>query len=381
MSIGIAPAILLIGPYDPHCGEYTFLAPPLGVWRLAGVLLAAGIRAKVFDPNCCRESPQRALRTRALERRMGRHRLLDDRDDPAVRSRACSPRAARGTAGIDRRRRHGGHFPAGVDVRARAVRSGGSRRRRKAAARARRPAAVGAAALAACAARRSARRGGELVSIPQPALNREELRDAIYSTPYEQMPYADYWERLEAAYRVGALPSKAAREAHLAEIRSVRLITLNYCPMNCTFCSATNFLHEAQGSVASVARLEADECMAMIERIVAAHPARAPSFSRTTSSPSPATVACCRCAMRSSRPSAAAESRAQLQFISTNRIDAMTRGASRGDEARGLSRARVSASRVSRSGCCGNSTRRTSIGSSSRCCPPRSPRESHRSST
>ena len=34
--------ILLIGPYDPHCGEYTFLAPPLGVWRLAGVLMKSG---------------------------------------------------------------------------------------------------------------------------------------------------------------------------------------------------------------------------------------------------------------------------------------------------------------------------------------------------
>ena len=56
-----APRILLIGPYDPHCGEYTFLAPPLGVWRLAGVLQTAGIDAKVFDPNCCRETPQRAL--------------------------------------------------------------------------------------------------------------------------------------------------------------------------------------------------------------------------------------------------------------------------------------------------------------------------------
>ena len=61
MSIGIAPRILLIGPYDPHCGEYTFLAPPLGVWRLAGVLRAAGIEATVFDPNCCRETPQLAL--------------------------------------------------------------------------------------------------------------------------------------------------------------------------------------------------------------------------------------------------------------------------------------------------------------------------------
>ena len=44
------PKVLLIGPYDPHCGEYTFLAPPLGVWRLAGVLQSAGVEATVFDP-------------------------------------------------------------------------------------------------------------------------------------------------------------------------------------------------------------------------------------------------------------------------------------------------------------------------------------------
>ena len=56
-----SPRILLIGPYDPHCGEYTFLAPPLGVWRLAGVLSAAGADTHVFDPNCCDDTPQRAL--------------------------------------------------------------------------------------------------------------------------------------------------------------------------------------------------------------------------------------------------------------------------------------------------------------------------------
>src|SRR5581483_3805126 len=64
-----SPRVLLIGPYDPHCGEYTFLAPPLGVWRLAGVLHAAGAHADVFDPNCCVGPP-----TRALERVLGQHR-------------------------------------------------------------------------------------------------------------------------------------------------------------------------------------------------------------------------------------------------------------------------------------------------------------------
>ena len=61
-----SPGVLLIGPYDPHCGEYTFLAPPLGVWRLAGVLEAAGVRTAVFDPNCCTGPPQRALEREIL---------------------------------------------------------------------------------------------------------------------------------------------------------------------------------------------------------------------------------------------------------------------------------------------------------------------------
>ena len=61
MNNAASPRILLIGPYDPHCGEYTFLAPPLGVWRLAGVLESAGVAAKVFDPNCCQGAPQKAL--------------------------------------------------------------------------------------------------------------------------------------------------------------------------------------------------------------------------------------------------------------------------------------------------------------------------------
>jgi hypothetical protein len=83
-------------------------------------------------------------------------------------------------------------------------------------------------------------------------------------------------------------------------------------------------LHEAQGSVASVARLEAEECLTMIERIVAAHPrARTIIFQddifaftrdRRILPLCEGIVA----AKQSGRiPS-------QLQFISTNRIDSMS---------------------------------------------------------
>ncbi len=94
--------------------------------------------------------------------------------------------------------------------------------------------------------------------------------------------------------------------------------------MGCTFCSSTNFLHEAQGSVASLARLDADECLTMIERIVAAHPrVRTIIFQddifvftrdRRILPLCDGIIA----AKRSGRIPP------HLQFISTNRIDAMT---------------------------------------------------------
>src|SRR5258706_2898067 len=65
-SMTRTPRMLLIGPYDPLCGEYTFLAPPLGVWRLAGVLESAGVDARAFDPNCCDGPVHRALERELL---------------------------------------------------------------------------------------------------------------------------------------------------------------------------------------------------------------------------------------------------------------------------------------------------------------------------
>jgi anaerobic magnesium-protoporphyrin IX monomethyl ester cyclase len=318
-----SPSVLLIGPYDPHCGEYTFLAPPLGVWRLAGVLTAAGVETKVFDPNCCREAPQRALE---------RELLGGDWDIVGVSTtgmtlrydlelahivRRMAPRALIVAGGMEATFRPDLMFELGpFDL---VVLGEGEHPLLELASRVRQHQPLGG--ITGTAERN---RDGRIITMPQHALTREELRDAIYSTPYDKMPYSAYWERLESAYRVGALPSKAAREAHLAEIRSVRLITLNYCPMGCTFCSATNFLHEAQGSVASISRLEADECLHMIERIVAAHPrARTVifqddifSFTRDRR-----ILPLCEGIVAAKKSGRIPHN---LQFISTNRIDAMT---------------------------------------------------------
>jgi radical SAM superfamily enzyme YgiQ (UPF0313 family) len=318
-----APRILLIGPYDPHCGEYTFLAPPLGVWRLAGVLESAGVEAKVFDPNCCREPPQRALERELFSggwdvvgvSTTGMTLQFDL--ELAYIARRLAPRALIVAGGMEATFRPKLMFEMGpFDL---VILGEGERPLLELAARLREGRSLDGMM-------GTVQRGtdGALVSIPQRALGREELRNAIFSTPYEKMPYSAYWERLEAAYRIGSLPSKAAREARLAEIRSVRLITLNYCPMNCTFCSATNFLHEAQGSVAGVARLDAAECMRMIERIVAAHPnARTVIFQDDifTFTRDRRVLPLCDAIVEAKQQGRIP---AQLQFISTNRIDAMT---------------------------------------------------------
>lgn len=317
------PKFLLVGPYDPHCGEFTFLAPPLGVWRLAGVLQAHGVEAKVFDPNCCIGPPQRALERELLRdtwdvigvSTTGMTLRFDL--ELAHLARRLAPRAIMVAGGMEATFRPDLMFELGpFDL---AVLGEGERPLLELATRLRsqRPfdGIMGTV---------QRLPDGSLRRLPQPALNREQLRAAIFATPYESMPYEAYWDRLEAAYRIGALPTKAAREASLAEVRSVRLITLNYCPMGCTFCSSTNFLHEAQGGVATIARLETDECVHMIERIVAAHPGvRTIIFQDDifVFSKDRRILPLCEAIVAAKQSGAIPR---QLQFISTNRIDAMT---------------------------------------------------------
>ena len=318
-----SPGILLVGPYDPDCGEYTFLAPPLGVWRLAGVLESAGVNVKVFDPNCCSGNPAAALER---EIRGGAWDVIGFSTtgmtlrfdlELAHRARRVAPQAVLVAGGMEATFRPELLYRLGPFDRV--VLGEGERPLLELVARLRSGASTGAIA---GTAEQTA--DGRILKFPQPALDRVALREAVFSIPYERMPYRAYWERLESAYRLGMLPTKAAREARLAEIRAVRLITLNYCPMGCTFCSATNFLHEAQGSIASIARLDAAECVHMLERIVAAHPAvRTVIFQDDifVFTKDRRVLPLCEAIVAAKERGALP---AELQFISTNRIDAMS---------------------------------------------------------
>ncbi|HTT01741.1 MAG TPA: radical SAM protein [Steroidobacteraceae bacterium] len=318
-----SPRLLLIGPYDPHCGEYTFLAPPLGVWRLAGALESAGAHVKVFDPNCCVGSPRAALER---ELTLGEFDVVGVSTtgmtlrfdlELAHLARRVAPQALLVAGGMEATFRPELMLKLGPFDRV--VLGEGERPLLEIASRMRR-----GEPLNDIAGMVELLPDGTLARRHQRAMDASELRSAIFTTPYERMPYGAYWNRLERAYRIGALPTKAAREARLAEIRAVRLITLNYCPMACTFCSSTNFLHEAQGGVASIARLEADECIEMIERIVQAQPGvrtiifQDDIFVFTKDRRIlPLCDAIVAAKARGTIPR-------DLQFISTNRIDALT---------------------------------------------------------
>lgn len=317
------PKFLLVGPYDPHCGEYTFLAPPLGVWRLAGVLAEHGVDVKVFDPNCCIGPPDRALEREILRETWDvigvstTGMTLKFDLELAHLARRLEPKALLVAGGMEATFRPELMFELGPFDRV--ILGEGERPLLEIASRLQSQQPLGG--IVGTVERRA---DGSLLRMSQPAMDHEQLRAAIFATPYENMPYEAYWDRLEAAYRVGSLPTKAAREATLAEIRSVRLITLNYCPMGCTFCSSTNFLHEAQGSVASIARLDADECLSMIKRIVATHPrVRTIIFQDDifVFSRDRRVLPLCEGIVAAKQ---AGELPKELQFISTNRIDAMT---------------------------------------------------------
>jgi radical SAM superfamily enzyme YgiQ (UPF0313 family) len=318
-----SPRILLVGPYDPNCGEYTFLAPPLGVWRLAGVLESAGVNVRVFDPNCCSGPPARALEREILAgawdvigiSTTGMTLRFDL--ELAHLARRMAPRALLIAGGMEATFRPELLYElAPFD---RVVLGEGERPLLELIARLR-----GGSATTGIAGTAERTADGRILKLPQRALDGAALREAVFRIPYEKMPYRAYWERLEAAYRLGTLPTKAAREARLAEIRAVRLITLNYCPMGCTFCSATNFLHEAQGSVARIARLDAADCMRMLERIVGAHPAvRTVIFQDDifVFTKDHRILPLCEAILAAKESGRLPR---ELQFISTNRIDAMS---------------------------------------------------------
>lgn len=321
-----APSFLLVGPYNPKGGEYTFIAPPLGVWRLAGVLEAAGFRVSVFDPNCCDGVTEDAF-DKALQEEAWNlvgfsitGMTLPYDLALAYQARKLLPHAVLVAGGVEATFNPKEVFQLGpFDLvvlgegegplleMGRRLRNGEGLKE-----------IPGTARVA---------EDGAMRTLPHRAMTREEMKEATFLVPYERMPYRSYWKRLDERFRLDDISDLAEREARLAEVRTVRLMTSNYCPMNCTFCSYTNFLAEAQGGErAHLVRLNAEETMDMLFRITAHYPeVRTIIFQDDVfilKNDSRIFPLCERIISAKQQGRLSRE----LRFISSNRIDAMTPG-------------------------------------------------------
>ncbi|PIW39376.1 MAG: hypothetical protein COW23_01670, partial [Hydrogenophilales bacterium CG15_BIG_FIL_POST_REV_8_21_14_020_62_31] len=266
------PSFLLVGPYDPKGGEYTFLAPPLGVWRLAGVLEAAGFRVSVFDPNCCdgvtEEAFDKVLQGESLDVVGFSITGMTLPYDLALayRARKSLPHAVLVTGGVEATFNPREVFKLGpfdlvvlgegegplLEIGRRLWDGAGLQE------------IPGTARVAG---------DGSMRILPHRVMTREEMKEATFLVPYERMPFRAYWKRLDERFRLDDISDLAERETRLAEVRAVRLMTSNYCPMNCTFCSYTNFLAEAQcGERAPLVRLNAEETLEMLFKITSHYP-------------------------------------------------------------------------------------------------------------
>ncbi len=320
------PSFLLVGPYNPKGGEYTFIAPPLGVWRLAGVLEAAGFRVSVFDPNCCdgitEDAFDKVLQGESWDLIGFSITGMTLPYDLALayQARKLLPHAVLVAGGVEATFNPKEVFQLGPfdlvvlgEGEGPLIEMGGRLRNGEGLKE-----IPGTARIA---------EDGAMRILPHRAMTREEMKKATFLVPYERMPYRSYWKRLDERFRLDDISDLAEREARLAEVRTVRLMTSNYCPMNCTFCSYTNFLAEAQGGErAHLVRLNAEETMDMLFRITAHYPeVRTIIFqddvfilrNDNRIFPLCEQIIAAKQQGRLSR---------ELRFISSNRIDAMTPG-------------------------------------------------------
>lgn len=264
--------VLLIGPYDPDKGKTSFMAPPLGVWRLCGFLRRHGFDGEVFDPNLHGDASA-ALRQKVVAFQphligFSLTSLTLPYDLALVYvAKAVYPEALYLGGGIAATFEYETvmtHAPLDYCV-------------------------LGEGEIPLLAVCRQLEESGEiqpdkvpglvyraqcgLVKNSNPCLNYEQFKTATYAIPYEEMPIIRYWEKmLSASSYLCELPA-LERKVQERDIRTIRLMTMNYCPMGCTFCSYTHFLNSANdGRAVQMVRLQPQDIINMIIKIVRFYP-------------------------------------------------------------------------------------------------------------
>ncbi|HSU72853.1 MAG TPA: hypothetical protein VLJ21_03320 [Candidatus Binatia bacterium] len=108
-------------------------------------------------------------------------------------------------------------------------------------------------------------RGRPGITPPNPAMNHDEFVEATTRLDFgPRMRSEDYWNWIERNYT----PEQLKDINLLRKIRVVKPYTTNYCPMDCSFCSTTNFYKDAGDGMAKVRGLRGKELSDYVRKIL-----------------------------------------------------------------------------------------------------------------
>ncbi len=239
--------VLLVGPHAQNIRTGQYLAPPLGIHRLASYLRARNLaEVDVIDPCLQHEPLDRAydyIGTSML------HPTLPVDIDFLYRARQAQPKATIIGGG------QGAKFHAEMLLRETPldmiIQGWGEK------------------PLAALISGEQPERipgilTRDIKGMPEEQVTTHEFREISMSIDFSTIPFRRYWEHMNAIYR----PEHQRLMKTEGMMRTVRLMTSNYCPMGCTFCSSTRFL----GSHQRFYQLDAEDVVKLMESARKAEP-------------------------------------------------------------------------------------------------------------
>ncbi|MBU1204266.1 MAG: cobalamin-dependent protein [Nanoarchaeota archaeon] len=253
--------VLLIGPHNPNIRTGQYLAPPLGIHRIASYLKSKGVaNVDVVDPNLRKEGLYERLKScnydiigssllhPTLEHDL---RIIFDVED-------IQPNALKIIGG------QGASFnyeeilkktPAGI-----VVRGYGEKTLEN---------ILGHEGELRDIPGIHLKQNGKIYSTPLlKKMSVEEFKEISLCLSFENIPYNNYWKYMAEQY--GGEHLKAMKNEGM--VKTIRLMTSNYCPMGCTFCSSTNFLDEASEEKQKLLQLTSKEIISLIKKAIRAYP-------------------------------------------------------------------------------------------------------------
>ena len=99
-----------------------------------------------------------------------------------------------------------------------------------------------------------------------PAYSLEDLRVASLGLDFAKIPYEEYWQAVERMYSGNHLKMMKG------EVKVIRLYCESHCPIGCDFCSTTHFLDDAVGTKQKVRILSAKDIVLLLKRAIRDHP-------------------------------------------------------------------------------------------------------------